>query len=225
MALNWNEIVTILGGQTIFLAAVAWLIKALLSPRLALEVEAFKAKLQVDADSQIERLRGSLQMAALEHQVRFSRLHEMRAKVIAQLYARLLEAERAGAQYVLLDAHHADEAKREKGYSAALETVREFYIFAAERKIYFPGPIFDTLEALLKKMRLAVIGVDIYGRIKYPTPQTQDQKNKTFEEAFDAFEQDIPKLTRDLEGEFRKILGVEMPPVGIDAKDKLRPSS
>jgi hypothetical protein len=43
-------------------------------------------------DAEIERLKTSLQMTALEHQVRFSKLHEKRAKVIADLYCQFAVA-------------------------------------------------------------------------------------------------------------------------------------
>src|SRR6266853_1698197 len=98
--IDWQELVKTLGGQAVFLAAAAYLIKQLVSSRMEREtesfktklqsdatfqIEAFKAKLQAEANIEIERLKSSLQIAVLEHQVRFSKLHEQRATLISQL--------------------------------------------------------------------------------------------------------------------------------------------
>jgi hypothetical protein len=39
MQLDWQTVVTVLGGQAVFLAAVAWLIKTFVSNRLAREAD------------------------------------------------------------------------------------------------------------------------------------------------------------------------------------------
>jgi hypothetical protein len=230
MAINWQQVVTTfvatVGGGGVLLGAAAWLIKTLLSHRLAREAEQFKAKLQADADvqkvklqadanSQIERLKTALQMSALEHQVRFSKLHERRGEVIADLHARILRTERVAAGYVLQGGHHSDSKTRSEEFSKAIETLRDFYICFADNRIYLPKRICDLIDTLVKKAQLSVIGIDIYGRIEYATPQTVDQRTKAFKECFDAFEKDIPVVITTLEDEFRKILGVEVPPAEV----------
>ena len=56
MQLNWQAIITNFGGPGIFLAAVGWLIKTLVSNRWR-DIEAFKMKLTSDANSEIERFK------------------------------------------------------------------------------------------------------------------------------------------------------------------------
>ena len=47
-----------------------------------------------------EQRKQALQMVALEHQVRFSKLHEKRAEVIAELYKQLVEVEKEGKLFI-----------------------------------------------------------------------------------------------------------------------------
>ncbi len=93
MTINWQEIITTLGVTTSvgvpLLGAAAWLIKTVLNQGLARDAEVFRTQLRADADKEIERLKNSLQMVAVEHQVRFSKLHEKRAEIMAELYKRL----------------------------------------------------------------------------------------------------------------------------------------
>lgn len=104
MPINWQDVLTSIGttlvSGAVVVGAAAWVIKALLSDRLARQAEAFKIQVKADADAANERLRNSLQMMALEHQIRFSKLHEERAQRVADLYRRIVEQYVACQRYV-----------------------------------------------------------------------------------------------------------------------------
>jgi hypothetical protein len=132
---TWTQIVTALGGEALFLAAAGWLVKSLVSHRLTKEAEEFRIQLQSDANVQIEKLRAALHETATGHQIRFAKLHEERAKVIKDLYQRLIQARADAAQYVLGDAR-----KRE----LAIETtqkVMELFRFITENRIFLPSKV------------------------------------------------------------------------------------
>jgi hypothetical protein len=82
----WEQLLFLFGGNAMLLAVLGYLFKSLLSQLLTKDIEKFKSQLKADADVSIERLKSTLQMTALEHQVRFSKLHEKRALVVADLY-------------------------------------------------------------------------------------------------------------------------------------------
>jgi hypothetical protein len=75
MDINWQEIITTVGVTTgvgiPLMGAAAWVIKTTITSRLARDAEAFKTALKADANMEIERLKNSLQMAAVEHQYGF----------------------------------------------------------------------------------------------------------------------------------------------------------
>jgi len=79
----WTTVLVTLGGQTVLLAIVAFLARSLMSSLMAKDLEAFKADLESKSNVAIERLRADLQLTAFEHQIRFSKLHERRAEVLA----------------------------------------------------------------------------------------------------------------------------------------------
>ena len=105
MDVNWNDVmlalVTTVGGGGAVLATAAWLTKTLISSRLAGEAEAFKIRLQADANTEIERLKNTLQITADEHRVRFAKLHEDRAQRIVDLYQRIAEISLDCHRYVV----------------------------------------------------------------------------------------------------------------------------
>src|SRR5581483_10002566 len=85
MAINWQDVITTVGGQGVLLAAAAWLFKAIVSNRLILDVEKFKIQLKADADTEIERVKAFL--------VRASRVHERQLDILGKLFRHLSDAQ------------------------------------------------------------------------------------------------------------------------------------
>src|SRR6476619_3863663 len=84
-AINWQEVVTSLGGNAILLAVAGWLIKTLILNRLALDAEKFKVEVKATADTEIERLKAFLTRAA--------RVHERQIDTLTKLYRHFFEAQ------------------------------------------------------------------------------------------------------------------------------------
>jgi hypothetical protein len=110
----WKEILIAFGGNALLLAILGFLARSLLQTWLTKDIRAFEANLKSTAESELERLkfqlkakgdasieelRSHLQQAALEHQVRFSRLHERRARLIEKVYLSLAEARKEGKRF------------------------------------------------------------------------------------------------------------------------------
>jgi hypothetical protein len=87
----WQTVATAVLGNSVSLAVLGWLGKSLLEKIIQRDSKNFEAELKAKADSAIERLRSDLQLRIIEHQITFSRLHEKRATVIAELNALLSE--------------------------------------------------------------------------------------------------------------------------------------
>lgn len=73
----WQSLLVAFGGNAAVLLVLGFLGRSLMSSVLAKDIEKFKADLHV---------------AAIEHEVRFSKLHEKRAEVLAELYKLLVAA-------------------------------------------------------------------------------------------------------------------------------------
>jgi hypothetical protein len=180
------------GGGGLALGAAAWLIKTALTSKLTQETEAFKAELQ---------------RTAVEHEVRFARLHATRAKVIADLYARLVDAEREGDHFVKVDVW--DDERRREAYAATELKLVELYFFVEKNRIYLPEPACDLLSNFVLTIRSSAISMHAYARID-PTTSNQtliEERAKVLKQAFESFQSNIPAARKALESEFRTILG------------------
>jgi len=88
MPVNWQTIIqsflATVGGGAVVLAA-AWLVKTLVSNRLALDAEKFKTEMKATADAEIERVKAFL--------LRGGRIHEQQLDIFRSLYRQLYEVQ------------------------------------------------------------------------------------------------------------------------------------
>lgn len=206
MPINWQQVITTLGGGGVVLVAAAWLIKALVTDRLARDAEKFRMDLKAKSDSEIERLKNALEMAALEHQVRFSKLHEKRAEVIAKLYAVLAELQYSGQKYVFAGAY---EPKRDDEFSRTAKKVQEVFLFIEEHQIYLPDRVCTLLEEFVETVNKSVAIVHVYEENADGSADFREQKTQALIRAAEEFKTRIPAVRKALTDEFRTILGVE----------------
>ena len=83
--IDWQSVITSLGGNAVLLAAIGWLIKALISNRFVRDAERFKIELKLRADTEIERVRALL--------TRASRVHEQQVDTLRKLFHYFSEAQ------------------------------------------------------------------------------------------------------------------------------------
>ncbi len=207
----WQGLVALflgIGGSGVALAIAAWLLRTALSEWLARDAEAFKTRLKADADIEIERLRNSLQMLAMEHQVRFSKLHEKQAELIGDLYKKIVDVNYGGEAFVSTAENNPSHCKEDE-FAQLRTELGDVFIFAEQNRIYLPEGVCALLDKHLGQLRSTIWSAGIFGRIKDPKEHTMEQSYKAFTKAYEDFESDIPAVRKSLEKEFRKMLGTE----------------
>jgi hypothetical protein len=204
----WQYILLALGGNAALLLVLGWLARSLGSQLLAKDIERFKAELSAASTVATERLKHDLQIAAVEHQVRFSRLHERRAEVVAETYALLVEAQWASQSFVSVMEWAGEPPKHEK-YTLAMNKAAEFYRYFDKNRIYLPPALCEQLEAFIRNMRREVIGFGVYVSKEeaYLPEHAIEKKYETWNKASTYFDQEVPKARAALEAELRGIIG------------------
>jgi hypothetical protein len=220
----FEEILLAFGGNALLLGVLAFLTRSLIQTWLAKDIKKFEAELQDKAATQLQRLRfdlksqgdvsieqlkSRLQQAALEHQVRFSKLHEERAEKIAELYKRIVEQSAAGQRYV---SERGGSTPSEKFFKLHrdLEALDSFY---ETNRIYFPEHVSGLLARLLSTIKKPAGTAFLYSETDHVanTDEFREMRRQELKVALDAFETEVPAARKALEDEFRKMLGVEFP--------------
>ena len=127
------------------IAAGASLIASLIAVFVAIVIAHKQNKLQTalatrqaEANASIERLKSDLQFEL----VRFSKLHEKRAEIIADVYRRSVDVERLGRIYMY---QFGNGPKNEQGEALAVKALQDFGVFAEQHRIYFSERVYQLL--------------------------------------------------------------------------------
>ena len=214
----WQTIVAAIVGNGVVLAILGWLAKALIEKfiqrdsktfeaNLQRDLKTFEADLQAKAGSAIEQLKSDLQIRTVEHQVRFSRLHEKRATVIADLNALIVEA-LWEAESFLSPMQWAGEPDKSEKHQIAMGKLVELYRSFDKHRIYVPDPLCSVVDKLVTDVREHVSRFGTY--LTWDETSLQDHTRKEKQEVWMAgwnvIKNQVPLGRKQLENEFRTLL-------------------
>jgi len=211
MRVDWDAVwktIVLAAGASAAVVLVAWLVKTTIAAWVARNTETFKAQLKANADIEEEKLRSSLQIIATEYQVKFSKLHEARAQMIAEVHKKLTKLQEAAEVFVV--ASENDPCSEHKEENARLwDEIMECFSFIQENRIYLPTAVCELLDKHLREIRKALHIAGAYRGREYLNDRLGQRSSEAFTKAYDAFNEDIPEIQNLLEAEFRKLLGVQ----------------
>ncbi len=163
----WQSLLVAFGGNAALLLVLGFMGRALLSNAL---------------DKDLEKFKGQLQLAATEHEIRFSRLHEKRADVIAELYKLLVKATWEAESFAS-PMEWSDEPDKKQKYVTAMNAIAEYYRFFDQHRIYVSPELCLKLEDFAKKLRLPVLQFGVYVRHESLGSDAPQKKNDAWDAA------------------------------------------
>ena len=188
----WQSLLVAFGGNAAVLLVLGFLGRSLMSAVLAKDLEKFKA---------------GLQQAGIEHQIRFSKLHEKRATVLAKLYKLLVEASWRASDFT--SPVQFGDPDRKQQYVDARNGVAAYFRFFDQHRIWLPPELCDPLENFANQLRAPTIQLGVYLQINHPTEKTLQEQQEVWSKAWATVSSDIPKLRSAIEAEFRRLLGAD----------------
>jgi hypothetical protein len=167
------------------------------------------AKLNLEFTHQLglvtEQTKSVLQIRAIEHHVRFAKLHEKRALVIAELYDRFVTAYWAAHtyhQWVVLPGGPTEEEQA----ASAWQTLHEAYNFFERNRIYLSHSLAAGLDSFFNRAKSLTFKVLHFGSISNKTHEIELAHMKARDEGLEAFSKEFPEMRQRLDAEFRKLL-------------------
>lgn len=205
---TWQTILLALGGNAALLAVLGVLGKSFLDKLIVRDTKQFESDLKAKSDATIEHLKNELQLRTIEHQVRFSRLHEKRAEVIAELYGYLVEA-LWEAESFLSPMDWAGEPTKKEKHAQAINKMVELYRYFDKHRIYLPPEVCDSLHLLITNVRSQVNKFGVWVRLddRDLSGESYTKKSEAWDSGWDAIKNEVPVARESLENEFRSLLG------------------
>ena len=196
--MDWTGIAKTVGTTTVILGAAAYFLRGVFGQILSRDLERFKAEVSMRHDVEIEKLRTDLRITASEYETRFTRLHETRMRIIAELYARLVRAHEAFDEYLFM-VQLGEDPDPAKG-KEAVKRWREFMGYFSEKRIYFEEELCRDIEAAFghysNAQTLTGLPTEMPGSVELRT------------KAAVHFSGHFPPIRAKVEQRFRELMGV-----------------
>ncbi len=168
---------------------------------LSRDLERFRSDLRLSGEREIESLKSLLSIEATKEQIRFSKLQERRADVIAEAYKKLVALNSAG-MVLTYDPLENDDDDLTRNADEFIDRYYEFRSFIEESAIYFPA------ETVRVAMKLDDLIFDLSLKIRYhSTPANVKKLIQIYKAAEKDIESSNKHIRQYIESEFRKMLG------------------
>lgn len=189
MIMDWEEFIKTLSyfgiSATTLSILIAYLIKKITEQQLRKDVERFKIDLIKESDRE---------------KLQYSILQERRSKVIEKFYKMLVNFEEA-SRALMAPIQPAGVPSESERAEIAGKRYAEFRNFYFQHRIYFDEPTCETVDKILDVFWAA--WVDFQLKEKLST-----KENDLWTKAWKVISEEIPKLRKELEIVFRKIIGI-----------------
>jgi hypothetical protein len=197
----------IAGGATLYVVHLARdtiteKVKAAINAEYDERLAALKAQLKADNNLELERHKHALALEANRQNVRFARLHEIRASVIADVYAALSDTYEALKAYTAAFEPAGCPSKEERLKTLAGEHGRFRKAFAS-KKIYFPPDVAEQLQKI--NMQIFAAGNEFMWTVQ--NQQHAHGQTEAWMGVLNKVDGPIKDTLQTLEAEFRKLLG------------------
>ena len=208
-----TQLIASAGVSVALSGLLIWITKSWISARLQQAIkseyeqklETHKAQLKAQSDVELEKLRSRLSISAIEHEVRFSRLHEKRAEVIAQTYTLLKNLYLRLANYVKVFEPAGDTSKEQRRKEAA-DAHQAFRSCYTTKLIFLPKVTAKKLEDIDAQL------VKTFNEFVYSVEMKQNAGGDGIEkwmQIFDRVSGEIKDALGELEDELRRLIGDE----------------
>jgi len=203
----YQEILTVFGGYIVLPIFVAYLFKTATGHWLSKSVDLYKSQLESQTQQEIESFKNELRRSAFEHETRFKRLDERRAEVVAEIYRQLSVVVREADSCLRFPMPQFAEVVHDENFKKAHNALIEFHDYYDAHRIYLESNIVAKLDELCNTTWACVARYDL-------TRALSDPKDyKSIVESVEAETKNslstVPDIRRELEREFKRILGVE----------------
>ena len=143
---------------------------------------------------EIATFKAELEKRAIEHQIKFSKLHETVAEVIANLHVRITRANLNVGRYIKPVVLPGEPSKEER--EKEIKMYYQLKNFFDEKEIYLEPDICKKLNIFINK---------IYKIMN----DFKNRKDMNWGNIGNEFLNDVQEIRKDLKNEFRKVIGVK----------------
>lgn len=212
-----NYILTLLFSTLGIGTIIIYLGKKIIDKFLDLGIEKFKSSLDRDLEThksellrQTEEFKAGLKRIELEHQIKYSRLHEERAQTIKKLYSLIIDLQEK-LSYMTSMFQGPEWTKDNEREEKARESLDNFKKYFLENRIYFSLDLCNKIDEILNLSLEIIVEMSVTKTSADYDSTGSDRANslKEWRKQNEKVTKEINAARLELEKEFRKLIGVE----------------
>lgn len=213
----FTQFATIIFTTISFTGILGYLGKLIINKSFDFGIEKYKGKLskeleshKSELDKEAESYRANLQLISLEHQIRYSKLHEERGIAIKEIYSLLVQLKNKLEYFtsVFQGPDWTSDIDREK---AAIEAQNNLLKFFQTNRLFFSDKICSQVDHIIKLSWGIIVDMNV-AKIEATEalsgPERADAKRK-WQEANSKVTSEMNTAMRALEKEFKALIGVD----------------
>jgi hypothetical protein len=194
-----------IGGASVLIGAIAWLIKSLMSHFMSKDIELYKNQLKSSSELEIEKLKNELKIQEQKHDVMFSKLHSKRIEVIDELYKLVQDVIGLAAGFGGCFIFGAS-TQRKKSADNLFDACGNLASYYNAHRLYLSPDIVLHLDSLVKM--IAGI-VNEYAASSYMA-DSESEYVKRFQKEIWSHEKELMQISEEIESEFRALVGSDI---------------
>jgi len=213
----FNQIFTVIISTIGITGILGYLGKLIIDKSFDLGIERYKGNLSRELEThkselikETESYRANLQIIGLEHQIRYSKLHEDRGIAIKEIYSLLVKLKNKLEYFttVFQGPDWTSDIDREK---AAIEAQNNLFKFFQTNRLFFSDKICSQLDHIIQLSWGIIVDMNV-AKIEATEalsgPERADAKRK-WQEANSKVTSEMNTAMRALEKEFKALIGVD----------------
>ncbi len=197
----WVEVIKFVGGSAVLLAIAGWLIRTIIQHFMTKDIEQYKFDIRRQGEIELEKLKAALNIEAVTHEIRFSKLHNRRAEIIDELFKKIVAFD-ASATVLMVEFDMDDPEELREKADKFIDIYYDFHQYAEQNEIYFSEELCKLIAGLHSEAFNQAICVT------YKTePYSIDDLKKAFIEERPGIQSRTEQIKRQIKEEFRELLG------------------
>ena len=188
---EWVKLlIAVFGANAVFVLAVGFVLYLVLKHKL---------------NQNLEKVRSDFKIDEIEHQIKYGSLYQKVAETIAEGHTKLVMAKRNLGRLVSYSGTPTGELS-----SKAEQSLMEFYEWFDLNRIYLTHGTCEKIQQFVDKYIEISVGVEV--GVLLVSKSKKGISGRAFQDLQQArrdFRKDLEPLLRELENEFRQIIGLE----------------
>jgi len=203
-----KQLLALLGGFTVLIGTLAWLVKSLIAHWMTNSLETHKNTLKAVSDLEIERFKDELRRTAFVRETRFSTLHIEVVKAIIEVSVPLNALREVVMDY--LSPAEMDGVTKEEKWKRLGPAYQKFKEVYESNRILLPRNVKQMVDEFTANSSISAQRFATSKRINEQLNRVTDPEGKDhWDIAIEAIEKQIKPAYEALEVEMQRIMGFE----------------